>query len=144
MQVKKNDTVVVIAGKEKGKSGTVTSVDAANGRVVVDGLNMVTKAVKPRSANQKGGLVKKEGSIDASNVMIKCPNCGEVTRVSYKVMDVDGKEVKVRICKHCGESVEVKAAKKAAKKATKKTTAKKTATKKTATKKSAKAETTED
>ena len=117
MQVKKNDTVMVIAGKEKGKSGTVTSVDAANGRVVIDGLNVVTKAVKPRSANQKGGLVKKEGSIDASNVMVVCPSCGKVTRVNYKVVDVDGKNVKVRICKHCGESVEVKAAKKAAKKA---------------------------
>lgn len=133
MQVKKNDAVMVIAGKEKGKSGTVTAVDASKNRVVVDGLNMVSKAVKPRSANQKGGIIKKEGSIDASNVMIVCPVCGKATRVNYKVENVDGKDVKVRVCKKCGASVEVKAAKakSTAKKATKKTATKKTATKKT-------------
>ena len=130
MQVKKNDAVMVIAGKEKGKSGTVTAVDASKNRVVVDGLNMVSKAVKPRSANQKGGIIKKEGSIDASNVMIVCPVCGKATRVNYKVENVDGKDVKVRVCKKCGASVEVKAAKA-------KSTAKK-ATKKTATRKSTK------
>ena len=133
MQVKKNDAVMVIAGKEKGKSGTVTAVDAANGKVVIDGLNLVSKAVKPRSANQKGGIVKKPAGIDASNVMIICPVCGKATRINYKVENVDGKDVKVRICKKCGASVEVKAAKakSTAKKATKKTATKKTATKKT-------------
>ena len=132
MQVKKNDAVMVIAGKEKGKSGTVTAVDASKNRVVVDGLNMVSKAVKPRSANQKGGIIKKEGSIDASNVMIVCPVCGKATRVNYKVENVDGKDVKVRVCKKCGASVEVKAAmaKSTAKKATKKTATRKS-TKKT-------------
>lgn len=141
MQVKKNDAVMVIAGKEKGKSGTVTAVDASNGKVVIEGLNMVSKAVKPRNAKQKGGIIKKEAGIDASNVMIVCPSCGKVTRISYKVENVDGKDVKVRICKKCGASVEVKAtkAKTAAKKATKKTATKKTAAKK-ATKKAAEAE----
>lgn len=136
MQIKKNDAVMVIAGKEKGKSGTVTSVDVSNGKVVVDGLNTVAKAVKPKNAQEKGGIVKKSAPIDASNVMIVCPNCGKATRVSHKIENVDGKDVKVRICKKCGASLEVSGAKA---KATAKKAAKKTATKKTtATKKASK------
>lgn len=130
LHVKKGDTVMVITGKDKGKSGSVTKVDIANGKVMVEGLNIATNYVKPRSAQEKGGIVKKEAFIDASNVMIICPECGKATKAGHRVENVDGKEVKVRFCKKCNSSLEKKATK-AAKKATKKTAAKKS-TKKTA------------
>ncbi len=130
LHVKKGDNVMVIAGKDKGKSGSITKVDIDNGRVFVEGLNIATNYVKPRSAQEKGGIVKKEAPIDASNVMIICPECGLPTKAGHRVEDVDGKKVKIRFCKKCNASLEQKATK-AAKKATKKATTKK-ATKKAA------------
>ena len=70
LHVKKGDNVMVIAGKDKGKSGSITKVDIDNGRVFVEGLNIATNYVKPRSAQEKGGIVKKEAPIDASNVIL--------------------------------------------------------------------------
>ena len=131
LHVKKGDNVMIIAGKDKGKSGSVTKVDVQNGRVLVEGANIATNYVKPRNAQEKGGIVKKEAPIDASNVMIICPECGKATRAGHRVENVDGKEVKIRFCKKCNASLEQKATK-AVKKATKKTTAKKASTKKTA------------
>jgi len=104
VHVKTSDRVVVIAGKDKGKEGNVKKVDTTNGRVIVEGANMVTKAQKPQPAlGIQGGLIKKEASIDSSNVMIVCPSCGKATRVASKV--IDGK--KVRICKKCGKELDV-------------------------------------
>ena len=104
VHVKTSDRVVVIAGKDKGKQGNVKKVDTENGRVIVEGANMVTKAQKPQPAlGIQGGLVKKEASIDSSNVMIVCPSCEKATRVAMKV--VDGK--KVRVCKKCGKELDV-------------------------------------
>ncbi len=104
VHVKTSDRVVVIAGKDKGKQGNVKKVDTENGRVIVEGANMVTKAQKPQPAlGIQGGLVKKEASIDSSNVMIVCPSCEKATRVSMKV--IDGK--KVRVCKKCGKELDV-------------------------------------
>lgn len=128
LHVKKGDNVMIIAGKDKGKSGSVTNVDVASGKVVVEGMNIATNYVKPRNAQEKGGIVKKEAPIDASNVMIICPECGKATKVAHGVENVNGKDVKVRLCKKCNAKLDVK-------KAVKKTTAKKTtkkATKKTA------------
>ena len=126
LNIKKGDTVIVISGKDKGKSGKVLSSNPAKFTVKVEGVNEITKHVKPRSAQQQGGIVKETGSINASNVMLLCPVCNKGVRFSVKTETVDGKEVKIRICKKCGATLEykveeVKAAKKAVRKKSKKT-----------------------
>ena len=108
LNVKKGDTVIVIAGKDKGKTGKVLSSNPAKFTVKVEGVNEITKHVKPRSAQQQGGIVKETGSINASNVMLLCPVCNKGVRFSVKTEIVDGKEVKVRICKKCGATLEYK------------------------------------
>ena len=113
--VKSGDNVVVITGKDAGKQGKVLSVDVKNGRIVVEGVNIVSKHQKARKAQEKSQIVKREGSIDISNVMILCPTCGKPTRVKHTT--VDGKSV--RVCK-CGATLEsAKQEKKTAKKAPK-------------------------
>jgi len=103
LHVKNGDRVVVLAGKDKGKMGNIRKVNRATGRVVVEGLNMVTKAQKPQpAAGIQGGLIQLEAPIDSSNVMIICPACEKATRPTTKV--VDGK--KVRVCKKCGEQLD--------------------------------------
>lgn len=129
MNVKKGDAVKIIAGADKGKTGQVLAVDTKANRVVLkgDGLKTVKCFVKPRNAQQKGGIIEREGSVDVSNVMIICPSCGKTTRVAHSVTtDENGKTVKARICKACGASLDVKAAKaaKTAKKAAPKTATK--------------------
>ena len=113
MNVKTGDTVVVITGKDAGKKGKVLKVSPKTHRIVVEGVNIVTKHHKARTAQDKSEKRKVEGSIDVSNVMIVCPKCGKATRVKHQV--VDGK--KIRVCK-CGSSLDekVKADKKAASK----------------------------
>lgn len=93
------DNVVVIAGKDKGKTGKIMSSDGNKGRVVVEGVNIVHKHSKPRSQKDKGGIKKVEAAIDASNVMIVCPSCGKATRIGHKFDDKGGKH---RACKKCG------------------------------------------
>ena len=100
MKIKKGDLVKVIAGKDKGKEGKVTVVDVKNGKVVVEGVNVVTKHTKPSAANQNGGIVTTEAPIDASNVMLVVD--GKATRVGFKVED--GK--KVRIAKATGKAID--------------------------------------
>jgi len=119
MEIKKGDNVVVLTGKDKGKKGAVIEAHPADNRVVVDGVNLVVKHMKPRGANQPGGKVNRPAAIDVSNVMIVCPECGNATKIAHE--KVDGKNV--RKCKKCGALLDVKAAKKAkasAKKASKK------------------------
>lgn len=111
MEIKKGDNVVVIAGKEKGKRGKVLETSPKTQRVVVEGVNVVSKHKKPRSAQDKGGIIKQTNPIDSSNVMVVCPTCDKATRISHKL--VDGK--KARVCKKCGASLDrehVKAVKK--------------------------------
>lgn len=100
MKIKKGDTVRVIAGKDKGREGKVTAVDAKHNRVLVEGVNMVTKSVKPNAANQQGGIVDTEAYIDASNVMYL--QNGKVSRIGYKM---DG-DKKVRVAKATGETID--------------------------------------
>ena len=100
MKIKTGDTVKVIAGKDKDKEGKVLSVDKKTGRVVVEGVNMVTKHAKPSASNQQGGIINKEAPIDASNVMYV--QNGKATRIGYKVED--GK--KVRVAKKTGEAID--------------------------------------
>ncbi|MDE6372005.1 MAG: 50S ribosomal protein L24 [Clostridia bacterium] len=129
MNVKKGDAVKVIAGVDKGKTGQVLAVDTKSQRVVLQGsdLRTVKCFVKPRNAQEKGGIIEREASINVSNVMILCPSCNSATRVAHNIsVDENGKKIKTRICKKCGASLDVKPAKaaKTAKKATKKTATK--------------------
>ena len=93
------DNVVVIAGKDKGKTGKILSSDGEKGRVVVEGVNIIHKHSKPRSQKDKGGIKTREASIDVSNVMIICPACGKATRIGHAF---DDKGTKHRACKKCG------------------------------------------
>lgn len=148
MTIKKGDTVLVITGKDKGKTGKVTEVYPDDNRVLVDGINIVTKHQKARKQDEKSAIVKKNAPIELSNVMVVCPVCGKATRVAHS--EIDGK--KVRTCKKCSASLDkefVKATKKEAKKniakteepkAEKKTTAKATSTQKSTKKTADKAE----
>ena len=143
LNVKKGDTVLVIAGKDKGKSGKVLTAIPSSNAVIVSGVNITSKHKKPRNAQDKGGIMKAENKIDASNVQIICPTCGKATRIAHTT---EGTK-KVRTCKKCGANLdktvkkakaekEVKEVKAEPKKTTAKTT-KSTATKKTTTTKSA-------
>jgi len=127
LSVKKGDNVMVITGKDAGKVGKVLKVEADENRIYVEGVNIVSKSKKPRSAQDKGGIIKQEGKIDVSNVMHVCPSCGEVVRVKHNVQEVDGKMKSVRVCPKCGASLDEKkpSAKKVAKKAAKTKAAKK-------------------
>lgn len=98
LHVKKGDEVMIISGKDKGKKGKVLEVSPSEGKVIVEGRNMVTKHVKPRRQGQLGGIVKAEGPLYACKVMPVCPKCGKATRVGHKI---DG-DKKARVCKHCG------------------------------------------
>ena len=99
MNVKTGDKVVVLSGKDKGKEGLVIRALPAEGKVLVEGVAVVKKAVRPSAQNQQGGFVEKEAAIDVSNVMLVCPKCGKPTRVGH---DVNDKGDKVRVCKKCG------------------------------------------
>ena len=100
MKIRKGDTVKVIAGKDKDKEGKVIAVNKKDGKVLVEGVNMLTKHTKPSAANQNGGIVHQEGYIDASNVMYV--HKGQATRVGFK-MDSDKK---VRFAKKTGEVID--------------------------------------
>ena len=100
MKIKKGDTVQVITGTDKGKEGKVLSVDAKNGKVVVEGINMVSKHTKPNAQNQNGGIIRKEAAIDVSNVMYV--HKGKVTKIGYKLEN--GK--KSRVAKATGEVID--------------------------------------
>ena len=133
MNVKLNDTVVVLTGKDAGKTGKVVSTSPKAGRVTVQGVNLQKKHQKARKANAVSQIVEREGSIDASNVMVICDACGKATRVKHSFVEQDGKMKKVRVCK-CGAVLDkaykkqgkvAAAAEEAPKKRTRKRTAKK-------------------
>ena len=125
MEIKKGDLVEIICGgiEAKGKRGKVLAASPKNGTVVVDGLNMVKRHTRPRSAQQPGGIIEKPRAIDVSNVMIVCPACDKATRIAH----VEGENGKfVRQCKKCQSVIVDRKEEKAAKKATtKRKTAKK-------------------
>ena len=98
MNIKKDDKVVVLSGKDKGKQGKVLIANPKAEKVVVEGVNVATKHQKPRQQGQEGGIIKVETPIYAAKVQLVCPKCGKATRVGYKL--ADGK--KVRVCKKCG------------------------------------------
>ncbi len=111
MNVKVNDTVLVITGKYKGKQGKVLKTEPKTNRVIVEGVNLVHKHEKARKANDTSRIVTEEAPIDVSNVELVCDKCGKATRVGHAV--VDGK--RVRVCKKCGAVLDKAYAKKAKK-----------------------------
>lgn len=103
IHVKKDDKVVIISGKDAGTIGKVLKAMPEDNRVYVEGANMVKKHLKARSQNAPSGIIDREGSIDASNVMLVCPKCGKATRVARKV-NADGS--KDRVCKKCNAVID--------------------------------------
>ena len=103
LHVKTGDTAVVLSGKEKGKRGKVLRALPSEGKVVVEGVAIVKKAVRPNPNNQSGGIVSQEAAIDVSNVMLVCPKCDAPVRVSREQGELDGNRRLIRVCKKCGE-----------------------------------------
>ena len=101
LAVRRDDTVIVISGDDKGKKGKVVEVSPGDGKVIVEGVNIVTKHVRPRRQGEQGGLIKTEGPIYACKVQVFCSKCGKGVRVAHKI--VDGK--KTRVCAKCGETL---------------------------------------
>ncbi len=104
LHIKKGDTVYVNSGDFKGQKGTVLEVLVKKNRAIVEGVNMVTKAVKPSAQNSEGGFVKKEAPIHISNLMLICPETGKPTRIGRKKVVVNGVERLVRYSKKSGEN----------------------------------------
>ena len=98
MNIRKDDKVVVISGKDKGKEGKVLIANPKAGKLIVEGVNVATKHQKPRKQGEEGGIIKVETPIYACKVMVVCPKCGKATRVAHKLEG--GKNV--RVCKKCG------------------------------------------
>ena len=98
MSIKKDDLVVVLSGKDKGKQGKVLEVMPKSGKVVVEKVNVVSRHTKPRKQGEEGGIMKREAAIAACKVQVVCPKCSKGTRVAHKIEG--GK--KTRVCKHCG------------------------------------------
>lgn len=102
VHVKKGDTVVILSGKDKGKKGKVLKVIPSEYKVIVEGVNISTKHVKPRSANEQGGIIHQESPIYSSKAMVVCDKCGKPTRSGKEVRD---NNVRIRICKKCGGEI---------------------------------------
>ena len=102
-KIRRGDLVLVVAGKDRGKQGRVQRVIPQTQRVVVEGVNIARRHMKPRPGVQQAGIVTIEASLSASNVMLVCPHCSRGSRMSFTVLE-DGK--KVRVCKRCQEAIE--------------------------------------
>jgi large subunit ribosomal protein L24 len=103
VQIRKNDSVMVIAGKERGKTGKILRVVADKDAVIIERVNLVKRHTRPRGPQQPGGIVEKEAAIHASNVMIMCDKCNAPVRIGRKNL-ADGN--KIRICRRCGEALD--------------------------------------
>ena len=102
MNIKKEDTVVVIAGNDKGKKGKVLQVIPKQDKILVEGINIKTKHVKPKGKGQEGGIIKTEMPIHKAKVMLVCPKCGKPSRIGKQILDNGNK---TRICKKCNEPI---------------------------------------
>ena len=102
LDIKKNDTIVVLSGKEKGKKGKVMKTLPKEGKVIVESVNFVTRHTRPRRQTDPGGIITQEAPILACKVMRVCPKCGRPTRAGYVIL-ADG--TKTRVCKQCGETI---------------------------------------
>jgi len=108
MKIKKGDTVLIITGKDKGKQGTVSRAMPQDNKVIVEGLNIVKKHVRPQGQTRQGGVIEKAMPIHVSNTMLICTECGEPTRVALdrRPMGSDQKLRPVRVCKKCQKVIE--------------------------------------
>jgi large subunit ribosomal protein L24 len=107
--IKKNDTVKVIAGRDKGKTGRVLSVDPAKGRILVEHVSMVKRHTRPNPSRQiKGGIAERESPIAVSNVMVVCPECGPVRIATHLDPVPGGKVRRSRVCRKCGQTLDKK------------------------------------
>lgn len=102
IKFKKNDNVMVLAGKEKGRIGKILRIDRNEDRAYIEKINMIKRHIKPRSAQEPGGIIDKEASINISNIGLYCPKCKKAVRFSIGIND---KQKKVRLCKKCGTEV---------------------------------------
>lgn len=101
MKIKKNDQVLIITGKDRGKKGKVLKCLPKSGRVVIENINFKKKHIKPRKQGEKGRIIEIAMPVDVSNVKLICSKCGKTTRIGYKISDKN----KLRICKKCGEGI---------------------------------------
>ena len=101
MRIKKGDTVQILSGNDKGKTGEVLEVLPKADKIVVKGANVRKKHVKPRKQGEEGGIIPREGAMPVSKVNVVCPKCGKVTKVGYTME----KDQKVRVCKKCGAKI---------------------------------------
>ncbi len=101
MKIKKGDTVLILSGKDRGRTGKVGKVFPKRKKIIIDGINIVKKHVRPRKQNQKGEVVEVPAPFDMSNAKLICPKCNKPVRVGYKVVD----DKKIRICKKCREEI---------------------------------------
>jgi large subunit ribosomal protein L24 len=101
--IKKNDTVMLISGDEKGKSGRVLSILPSKDRILIESLNMIKRHMKPSKKYSQGGIIEREAPVHLSKVMLVCPKCSKPTRIGNTMLE-NGK--KIRSCKKCGEVVE--------------------------------------
>lgn len=105
LSVKTGDTVVVISGADKGKSGKIQKAFPKTGKVIVEGVAMVKRHQKPRGQGMPGGIIDKEAAIPACKVMLICPGCKKATRAAHKFVESDSsKKAKQRVCRKCGAS----------------------------------------
>ena len=103
LHVKKGDKVMVLSGKDKGKTGAVIQAIPKKGKAVVEGINKVKRQTKPSQSNPQGGIIVKEAPVHAAKLMLVCPACDKATRVKSNVLANGGK---VRVCKKCGETID--------------------------------------
>ena len=107
MNIKKNDKVKILAGKDKGKTGKVLQLLPSQGRVSVEGLNLLIKHLRPNRQNEKGQRIEFPAFINLSNVALLCPKCGKATKVGFKIIkSEEGKSKKYRVCKKCQETID--------------------------------------
>jgi len=103
LSIKKNDTAIVLSGKEKGKKGRVISVVPLKEKVIIENINIIKKHMKPNRKNTQGGIISKEGALHISKIMLICPKCNKPTRISNALID---NQKKVRMCKKCKEVID--------------------------------------
>lgn len=101
-KLKKDDSVKVIAGKDIGKEGKIIGLDSKRGKILVENINLISKAIKRKNEKEQGGITKVEAFIDRSNVLLICPKCKESTRVGFKIGDISKK----RVCKKCKAEID--------------------------------------
>jgi len=105
MKIRKDDKVLIISGKDRGRTGKVLKTFPQENRLVVEGINMVKKHVRPRKSGEKGQIVQMPAPINASNIKLICKNCSKPTRIGYKIISQEKskKSLKIRTCKKCGK-----------------------------------------